>query len=886
MQFVESALSQAFSVTQTGDDDPCAPFGRVLSPFVGAAVELLRGKTETLPGIDLPAVLADTAADLTRRLGAISARTFVYEMHSGQSALTGADRFAEFLRGVDLRALLARYPVLARVIARTCMTTVEATAELLTRLAADRAAVVGLVGGDPGPLVGLRAGAGDRHRGGRSATLLAFADGRGVAYQPRPLELHARFGDLVAWLDGHVGLGLRTAACVVRPGYGWVERVEHAPCASAREVELFYRRQGALLALLYALDATDIHYENLIAVGAQPVLVDVETLFHPAFPAPSATGPDPAEAALAASVARTALVPVMAYGEGGALDVSGLGAAGGEYPVPVTRWVDAGTDAMRLERVRVPFTGGAHRPVLDGRPADPADHLPALLSGFRAAYDAIADHAAPYAGLLARCADAETRVVLRHTHRYADLLTDATHPDLLRSHADRDRLFALLRAEPAGVPDVVEHEIAELRAGDVPTFRAKPSSRHIWTGTGACLPYRLPRTGLRAATDKLARMGPVDRRAQEWVIRAAFATRGAPVRHEFVPGQAVEDGEFTADAALAAAVAIAEDIARRAVHGPGRVNWLGVEPMDDRFWTVLPMGAGLLHGYCGVALFLAQAGVLADRPDLRALAADAVAPSAALLDRFAADPGLARMAGGGMAGAGGVGYALARLAVLLDADDLRAAAAASVPVIASATDPDTPSVHDGVAGALLACLAIGTQAALTLADALADRLAALAPATPGFLHGAAGVGHALLAAGRPDGHRFLDAASVADVPDAGWCAGRAGIALACAHAGRPVPFAAPGPSADASPCHGETGVLTALAALAGRAVAARRGAHLLTRTPPGPRGGAPSGIATPGLLTGAAGVGHGLLHLAFPASVPSVLLFAPEERDRHTAKEG
>ena len=43
----------------------------------------------------------------------------------------------------------------------------------------------------------------------------------------------------------------------------------------------FYHRQGALLALLYVLDGTDMHYENLIAVGEQPVLVDVETLFHP-----------------------------------------------------------------------------------------------------------------------------------------------------------------------------------------------------------------------------------------------------------------------------------------------------------------------------------------------------------------------------------------------------------------------------------------------------------------------------------------------------------------------------------------------------------------------------------------------------------------------------
>ena len=39
----------------------------------------------------------------------------------------------------------------------------------------------------------------------------------------------------------------------------------------------FYRRQGALLALLYALEATDFHAENLIASGEFPVLIDLET---------------------------------------------------------------------------------------------------------------------------------------------------------------------------------------------------------------------------------------------------------------------------------------------------------------------------------------------------------------------------------------------------------------------------------------------------------------------------------------------------------------------------------------------------------------------------------------------------------------------------------
>ncbi|WP_460397262.1 hypothetical protein, partial [Actinophytocola sediminis] len=43
----------------------------------------------------------------------------------------------------------------------------------------------------------------------------------------------------------------------------------------------------------------------------------------------------------------------------------------------------------------------------------------------------------------------------------------------------------------------------------------------------------------------------------------------------------------------------------------------------------------------------------------------------------------------------------------------------------------------------------------------------------------------------------------------------------------------------------------------------------------GPAGGVPREVPTPGLLTGLAGIGYGLLRLGFADRVPSVLLFEP-----------
>ncbi|HEY0697781.1 MAG TPA: lanthionine synthetase LanC family protein, partial [Micromonospora sp.] len=87
---------------------------------------------------------------------------------------------------------------------------------------------------------------------------------------------------------------------------------------------------------------------------------------------------------------------------------------------------------------------------------------------------------------------------------------------------------------------------------------------------------------------------------------------------------------------------------------------------------------------------------------------------------------------------------------------------------------------------------------------------------------------------------------------------------------------------DLSLCHGELGIAAALTALAARgdrdaAWARRRRAGMILGAINryGATGGTPGGVPTPGLLTGQAGIGYGLLRLGFADRVPSLLLLEP-----------
>lgn len=872
--------------TSTGESWTAA-FARALRPLIDAA------RAEVAPPFDAP-----FAEELGRRLVGIAARALVLELHQTRGTLrgsTGAERFDDFTRTLDLSAVLRRYPVLARLLAQACEQAVSAHHELSSRFTRDRAQIVGTIFGgqeDPGALLKIETGQGDAHQQGRTVAILTFENHARLVYRPRPVELHVRFGAQLEWLSTRTGIEFRSPRLLRRDGYGWLEHVGHEPCADVAGVAEFYRRLGALLALLYAVDGTDMHYENLIACGDQPVLVDVETLFHPT----PATSDDPAALALARSVYRTALLPHMLLGDNGIMDVGGVGGDQGALsPVDLVDWADAGTDRMRLVRRARESQGAFNRPLLHGTPAEPADYQDSLLAGFRSGYDAIVAHRDELLRLVKACADDEVRFVARATRQYARLLDESTHPSVLADPLDRDLAFGVLVVGDPLLDRLVPFEVADLWRGDVPLFTCRPGSRDLWTGDGFRLPGMLPEPGLAAVERKIAAMSEVDRHDQQWVITAALASRPRPVSHHSGPSSPGHVAAVDPDPArvLVAACGIADQILAHAVTGEDRANWLGLELVDDRHWAVQPLGAGLSNGYTGVALFLAELGALTGAARYVDFAVDAMRPLPALLDLFASTPELVASAGGGLHGLGGICYGLARMTPLLGLDpELLSAAVSLMPL-----EDSSMSVVDGVAGSLAAMLAVATPESLALADHYAAVLRGAICSVNGFARGHAGIGWALRryaatvsnessdVAGLSEvaGRAFLESDAI-DPTDAGWCGGLAGVALARDDERLAGLLAAREPLRDMSLCHGELGVVEALAAHHPSAATRRTALLLGALDEHGARCATPGGVPSPGLFTGLAGIGHGLLRQGFP--IPSVLLLErPSPSFRHTTEE-
>jgi type 2 lantibiotic biosynthesis protein LanM len=716
---------------------------------------------------------------------AMLSRTLVLELNVARlqgllQGNTAEERFRSFIQRICKRetslALLQEYPVLARQLVTRLDHWVNFSLEFLRHLCADWAAIRITFSpeDDPGVLVWVNGNMGDSHRDGRSVLIAGFSSGFRVVYKPRSMTLDLHFQELLTWLnDRGDHPSFRTLKILDRGYYGWIEFVVAQGCTSEEEIQRFYERQGAYLALLYALGATDFHYENLIAAGAHPVLLDLEALFHQRIRGADVKQADQlASNTLSDSVLGVGLLPqrIWANLESEGIDLSGLGGAAGQLtPNKVPTWEGAGTDEMRLVRKRLEMSGSQNRPTLNGIEVNVLDYAEQIVAGFTTLYQLLLKHRNELLvedGPLARFSEDEVRVIVRPTQTYATLLDESYHPDVLRNALERDRLFDRLWDWGESLPYLARVIPAERRAlwnCDIPIFTARPSSRDIWDSANERIHDFFEEPGLAFAQRRLQQLSDHGLRQQLWFIRASLATLSTDTDQARWPSYRLTEPQTTTDRErlLAAARAAGDRLAELALRGEDDVSWIGLTPTNENHWSLVPLGPDLYDGLPGNILFLAYLGAITLEERYTALAQAALTTMRGQVERSQEFI----TAIGGFNGWGGVIYALTHLAVLWDQPALLAEAEAVVEHLPAKIEQDKNfDIIGGGAGCIGSLLSLyrcaSSQRTLAAAIQCGDRLIACAQPMEqgigwippvggtkplaGFSHGAAGVAWALL----------------------------------------------------------------------------------------------------------------------------------------------
>jgi len=865
-----------------------------------------------------------------------------------------------------------KYPVLGRLLATQIDFWVEAIAEFLQRLAADQLILQQVFQTNLGEVIEIQPNLSDAHHQGRTVMAVTFASGLKLVYKPRCLSLEATYHQLLAWFNQQGSpLPWRVLKIVDRHTHGWVEYVEQSPCENEAAAKRFYQRSGMLLCLLHALRTNDCHYENLIASGEHPVLIDTETLMH-AEAKPMQTT---AETAILRpiyqkfwdSVLRTGLLPRWIFNGRIAYDVSGLGSVDLQStPSPAPYWKSINRDDMHRGYQDQMLTPTKNVSMLDGMPLSPDQYLDQLIAGFEAFYRFLIQQrqALFVSPVFAALQDQPVRFLFRTTNVYSVVLQKTLAPEFLQAGIDRSIELDVLARGFLTSPNkpsnwsIFHAELSALEQSDIPYFATNSNSTALDIGSDRpAIDDYFTAPSFTQVIERLQRWDESDLPEQINLIRASFSAKAARSPETFSP--LFRTTEYSAKPLtqaqlLSAASAIADQIANHAIQQSDKsVYWIGLDyiAQAERF-QLQPLSMSLYNGSCGIALFLAALDATRGTHQFCDLTLGALQHLRKIMQMSDAKSKsrLAQKIGiGGITGLGSMIYSLVKISLFLKgkvAEEQRTALLQDALNMAQMFTPELIAgdryfdIMGGAAGAILGLLALyrATADSTVLEKAIccgqhllthrtqfqesppawknfADR-----PLT-GFSHGAAGIAYALLrlnavapdsaylSAARegieyehqafvPTAANWADFRSSQEVsnPMVSWCNGAAGIGLG--RLGGLSQFASEriddeiaialqttqnyGLDVDHL-CCGNFGrielLLVAAQTLSQPELlelakqqaawivdrAEQRGSYVLTLN-------SAESMFNPSFFTGVAGIGYELLRLAFPESLPSVLL--------------
>jgi type 2 lantibiotic biosynthesis protein LanM len=798
----------------------------VLNPLITYAQTQLKDKFEVSTKIlassslqiDINNILDTLSQSLFRSLEGVLSRTLILELNiarlrgtlSGDSPEQRYQNFLEQLSVPDVSLeFLAQYPVLARQVAIYIERWIVVNLEWFNRLIEDWSTIRDQfsVSLPINKLIEARGGVGDLHNGGRSVIMLTFESGWQLVYKPRSLGLEKHFQELLSWLNENgVETTYKTVTVLDCSTYGWMEFVSPKTCYNPEEVKRFYRRQGGYLALLHVLNAADLHFENLIAVGEYPILIDLEALFHPVSFQGENDNPDSiVTESLRDSVLRIGLLPTMDSNAKGSMVInwSGLSAPANQWaPRDVLHVENIGTDSMQIVRKPQQFGATKHQPTLNNQAVDVLGYKQDLLLGFTSMYHLLAqkrEMLLSVQGPLMRFVDDKVRVIIRPTLIYGTLLMESFHPSLMQSALDRDRFYDQLWVNVPDVPyleRIIPYEHADLQNADIPLFTTTASSRHIWSSSGQCIPNMIKDSGLDLVSEHLSHLSETDLNRQLWFINASLATLS---KQEFTNTERNARISFLSKtneygSPLAVACAIGDRLEELAVQEDSYAFWMGLTLGSKNAWALSEAGIDLYDGLTGIILYLAYLGTISNKERYTLLAQAGLKTLRYKLqshNRFSNPLGLFN-------GLGGVIYTLLHLAKLWNQPELITEAENLVGLMAEKIMVDRQfDVIAGSAGGILALLNLyedtSSEEVLKSAVQMGKNLLAFAEKMPkgigwkvqgngnvpltGFAHGAAGIACALLKLSQVTGESsFSDAGlsaldyerSLFSVPEKNW----------------------------------------------------------------------------------------------------------------------
>lgn len=655
---------------------------------------------------------------LLKRLEVVLTRTLVLELNIAKlrGELSGEDsksRFSSFVKKLETpcfqESLFNEYPVLFSLIDEQLHQWASYCSETLTRLRQDFGLLnkkfsIGKNG--LGKLKRIYADEGDCHSDGRTVAIVEFTSGAKVVYKPRSLSSDVNFQELLSFFNTHTGSECFKAITIIERGdYGWCEFVEAKSLNNLNDVEEYYYHFGCLLALLYLIGATDIHYENLIARKNYPIAIDLETLF----------SPQTVSADIYTSLS-TDMLPkrVWQTADNNGADVGAISAKSGNgIATKVKAYVNKNTDEMHYENLSAYLSAANNIPCLQGKNVSYGSYIDTVVAGYSHIYKFVSENKELILDsvYLKRMWLQPYRHILRGTHFYHQLLSASYHPDLLRQYNKRaEFLFERLCNDSDnkhGV-EIVKAELHCLETSNIPIFTHRVTTKHLYQNKRGIKTDYFDTSAQQEFITRFQSISHEHFKTSCSLIKQSLIQhkegRGYDDLVERFPEWPFKDSQLVNnDSLLIAADRIGEHLLKHAIHSTDDASWLGTKKSHDND-TLEEIGRDFHSGRLGPILFLAYLGKLVRKDEYSQLARKSFLGLARKISKGIGYDNI------GLTGWGGYVYVLAGLYSIWNKQKLAPYIRCALERIANAIhDDDCFDIMNGASGCILALLTLATH---------------------------------------------------------------------------------------------------------------------------------------------------------------------------------
>ena len=602
--------------------------------------------------------------------------------------------YEQFIKNYQEERLLALWkkkPVFLRLTSTILSQWINCNKEFIERLSKDWEEIqTKFIASDHSKnlqLVEIESGISDLHNGGHSVYIAHLSNQQKILYKPKDCRLDFAWHDLIQKLNAiNPPIDLRSAKIIQKNGYGWSEFIEDPSCSNLAQIERFFFRAGALLAMFHIFVGTDMHFENLLATSEYPVPIDLEMILQGTSPELQTDSPLKKSISLAAhrannSVLNVGLLP--SYIETADKKIANIGGLNSTSGTQVRQiWNMVNTDQMFVEKKTFTRDAPLNIPSYKGKSANLGDFLEHFMAGFAEYMDFILKvrDQKGVGFFFDEFSELATRKVIKPTRFYHALIQRIKNPaqfddgiiwstelDFISRFSDWNKkidfYWPLLKAE--------RKDLSEL---NIPIFFNHVKLQQVINPNGLVFQSDLE-PGLPRAILRLKNFDSKELQWQNQLIKASTFSyvkyQQNLIKHDSTDISNDESMGFS-DILNNEVKTIASTLIDLAIADDKGVSWIGIDWLGDSNTAsrLVPLGPTLYGGNSGIAIFLAAYGRHFKNPEsckyallsLSGLRSDISDSNA---QRFARSIGI-----GGASGLGSIIYSLTVIGELLEENQL------------------------------------------------------------------------------------------------------------------------------------------------------------------------------------------------------------------------